>query len=74
MSKNKINSLPTYIADMSDLKILKVDHNPIAFPPKDVWETNEDTDRDTWLEGVKHFLRLHAERASSTQESESGSR
>ena len=73
MSKNRINALPTYIGDMNDLKVLKLDQNPIAFPPKDVWDS-EESDRDSWLEGVKKFLRQHAERSASTQESESGSR
>jgi hypothetical protein len=73
MSKNKINILPTYIADMKDLRILKVDNNPISFPPKEVWDVSEEADRDAWLESVKQFLRQHAERSNSTQESESGS-
>lgn len=73
MSKNKINSLPTYIGDMNELKILKVDHNPITFPPREIWDT-EETDRDAWLDGVKKFLRQHAERSNSAQDSESGSR
>jgi hypothetical protein len=73
MSKNKINILPTYIGDMNDLKILKLDHNPITFPPKDIWDSDE-KDKDVWLDGVKKFLRQHAERSNSTQDSESGSR
>ena len=73
MSKNKINVIPTYIGDMSDLKVLTLDHNPITFPPKEIWDT-EETNKETWLDGVKKFLRQHAERANSVQESESGSR
>ena len=72
MSKNKITELPTYIGDMNDLKILKLDHNPIRFPPKEVWDT-EDKGRDGWLPGLQMFLRqAHAERNQSAQETESG--
>lgn len=73
MSKNKINALPTYIADMNDLKILKLDHNPITFPPKAVWEV-EDSDGEMWLDGVKRFLRQHFEKLGNMQDTESGSR
>lgn len=71
MSKNKIAELPTYIGDMNDLKILKLDNNPIRFPPKEVWNTDE-KDRDLWLRNVKGFLRQHAERAQQqVQDTES---
>jgi hypothetical protein len=73
MSKNKISALPPYIGNMNDLKILKLDHNPITFPPRDVWDT-DDAGRDAWLENLKRFLRQHSERSNSTQDSESGSR
>ncbi|KAL7275971.1 RAM signaling network component [Rhizina undulata] len=72
MSKNKINILPTYICEMNDLKILKLDHNPIVFPPKEILEGAE-PDRDVWLGNVKKFLRQHAERSGSMQDTESGS-
>jgi Leucine-rich repeat (LRR) protein len=75
MSKNKINVLPTYIGDMNELKILKLDHNPIVFPPKDVLLLeSEEVDRDAWLENVKRFLKQHAERSNNQLDTESGSR
>lgn len=73
MSKNRIGVLPSYIGDMNELKILKLDHNPILFPPKDVLE-NEEADKDAWLENVKRFLKQHAEKPSPLQDTESGSR
>ena len=74
MSKNLIEELPTYIGRMQDLKILKIDHNPIAFPPKDVLElAGEGEDfRDTRLELIKRYLR-NAEN-SGGQDEESTSR
>lgn len=44
---------------MQELKILKIDHNPIAFPARDVLElTGEGEDfRDTRLELIKRYLR-----------------
>jgi hypothetical protein len=73
MSKNRLTTLPSYIADMKDLKILKVDHNPLVFPPKEIWDISE-PDKDVWLDGVKRFLRQQAERSSSRQNTETGSR
>lgn len=74
MSKNMIEHLPTYIGRMQDLKILKIDHNPIAFPPRDVLElAGEGEDfRDTRLELIKRYLR-NAEN-KGTEDIESGSR
>jgi Leucine-rich repeat (LRR) protein len=58
MSKNKITTLPAYIGDMHDLKILKLDHNPLSFPPAAVLDLDgEETDRDAWLDNLKRFLR-----------------
>lgn len=76
MSKNRLQVLPTYIGDMHDLKILKIDHNPIVFPPKDVLDSAGDGEdfRDMRLEQIKKFLRQHAERAGSMHDTESGSR
>ena len=59
---------------MQELKILKIDHNPIAFPPRDVLElTGEGEDfRDTRLELIKRYLR-NAEN-KGTEDAESASR
>lgn len=59
MSKNLIERLPTYIGRMQDLKILKIDHNPISFPPTDVLKlAGEGEDfRDTRLDLIKRYLR-----------------
>lgn len=74
MSKNMIEQLPTYIGRMQDLKILKIDHNPVSFPPRDVLElAGEGEDfRDTRLELIKRYLR-NAENKGK-EETESGSR
>lgn len=58
MNKNQISVLPTYIGKMNDLVILKLDHNPITFPPGEVMESDI-ADRCEWLEGIKQFLRDH---------------
>lgn len=74
ISKNLIGQLPTYIGRMQELKILKIDHNPIVFPSRDVLElTGEGEDfRDTRLELIKRYLR-NAEN-KGTEDAESASR
>ncbi|KAL8280830.1 hypothetical protein RQP46_006834 [Phenoliferia psychrophenolica] len=36
ITKNRIKRLPAYIAQMSHLRVLKVDHNPLEWPPKEI--------------------------------------
>lgn len=36
IAKNRVKRLPVYFAQMSYLKVLKLDHNPLEWPPKDI--------------------------------------
>lgn len=36
IAKNRVKRLPTYLVQMSHLKVFKVDHNPLEWPPKDI--------------------------------------
>lgn len=71
LSKNKLSVLPTYIADMKDLKILKLDHNNIVFPPREIWDVEESHKDMPPIEPIQRFLRQHAEK-NATQDTESG--
>lgn len=45
---------------MDNLKILKIDHNPIIFPPKEIiYFEGEEKDMLPWLNNVKSFLSTH---------------
>ena len=57
---------------MEDLKILKLDHNPIAFPPREIlgYEDDTDVEKDVWLEELKHYLRKHAEKPKATRQTD----
>lgn len=59
---------------MAELKILKIDQNPIRFPPRDVLDlAGEGEDfRDTRLDKIKRYLR-NAE-SDNTRAIESDSR
>lgn len=54
---------------MPNLTILKLHHNPIVFPPKDLLAKDDATDDEVWLEEVKRFLRQHAEKMGTGSES-----
>ena len=36
IAKNRIKRLPPYIAMMTHLRVLKIDHNPLEWPPKEI--------------------------------------
>lgn len=36
MAKNRIKRLPYYMSQMTQLKVLKLDHNPLEWPPKEI--------------------------------------
>lgn len=41
LQRNKITRVPGYFTEFRDLDVLKVDHNPIEWPPKYVMETTD---------------------------------
>ena len=46
---------------MKDLHYLKLDNNPIQFPPKSIYNPKgEDKDMLPWLENLKDYLRKHS--------------
>ena len=36
IAKNRVKRLPVYFSQMHQLKVLKLDHNPLEWPPKDI--------------------------------------
>jgi hypothetical protein len=38
MSRNKLTRLPAYLSSLRHLNILKIDHNPLEWPPKVIME------------------------------------
>jgi hypothetical protein len=54
ISKNKLTRLPTYLANFPKLAVLKVDHNPLEWPPSAVLDLSTDTDEP---ETMAHRLR-----------------
>ena len=60
LSVNRIKTLPTYIAGFQKLRVLKVDRNPLEYPPMSVMSPQGDlTDRvfmKSWIESVKRWL------------------
>jgi len=42
ISKNRIERLPLCLGDMGSLRVLKVDGNPLIFPPSDVYSIKDD--------------------------------
>ncbi|EMR10118.1 hypothetical protein PNEG_01397 [Pneumocystis murina B123] len=62
ISRNKLKVLPIYISKMSNLKILKIDHNPITFPPKEIIHfKGGEKEMLPWLNNIKSFLSSHEE-------------
>ncbi|CAG8495138.1 27186_t:CDS:2 [Dentiscutata erythropus] len=46
ISRNLIKKLPLYIADMKELQYLKIDNNPIQFPPKTIHNMPKGEDKE----------------------------
>lgn len=43
---------------MSELRVLKIDGNPLVFPPKQIYEADEKVRHDEWLLKLQEYLRL----------------
>ncbi|CAG8630440.1 4042_t:CDS:2, partial [Scutellospora calospora] len=68
-----LKKLPTYIADMKELQYLNIDNNPIQFPPKTIHIMPKGEDKEImepWLTKLKEYLKQHAGKLSSEDESE----
>jgi len=55
ISKNRIETIPAYVGEMSQLQFLKIEQNPITFPPPEIVEFSGQ-DMDGWLNNLKSFL------------------
>ena len=81
LSRNKLTRLPLYLSKFRNLNILKVDRNPLAWPPQSVMERpgNADDARamKNWIQGLQTWMEEdcvgHADRKNS-EESLAGSR
>ena len=58
ISKNRLETIPTYIGEMSELQFLKIEQNPIVFPPPEIVDFPGE-DMEGWLSSLKSFLVAH---------------
>ena len=60
-TKNKIDRIPSYFSEFSRLRMLKIDHNPIEWPPMNVIRRTQDGDEgmETWIHELQEWLRNH---------------
>lgn len=59
LQRNKITRVPGYFTDFHDLDVLKVDRNPIEWPPKYVMETT-DGGRE-WITFMQKWIRNNSQ-------------
>ena len=71
-SKNKLHTLPNYICQMDELKILRIDRNPLVDLPQELYGLEDDgyADKEGWLEKLKAHLRQNMERQYAPNETE----
>jgi Leucine-rich repeat (LRR) protein len=82
IQRNKIERLPLCLGEISSLQVLKLDGNPLAFPPpdictikKDAPSPSNDNEKDAVITTqVKRYLRQIATRERLRVESEGESR
>jgi hypothetical protein len=74
MQKNNVERLPTSLGDMSRLRVLKVDENPLVFPPRKVLLADPDyvgAPIDKVMlhitEKIKRYLRQHGNTQNGRQ-------
>lgn len=65
ISRNRITRLPGYLADFGNLDVLKVDHNPIEWPPKPTIELNVSPNDPQavkdWIIALQKWLRENSQ-------------
>ncbi|KAI8998149.1 hypothetical protein BC832DRAFT_245324 [Gaertneriomyces semiglobifer] len=61
IARNRITALPTWFGD-TELKVLKLEHNPLIWPPKDVLKCDAGTDPTEWVAKVRQWVADNAGR------------
>lgn len=64
MARNLITRLPVYLTEFERLRVLKLEGNPITWPPPDVWNREKldaEDDAQLWLNELKAWLLVHSE-------------
>lgn len=64
MARNLITRLPVYFTDFEWLRVLKLEGNPITWPPPDVWNREKldaEDDAQHWLNELKAWLLVNSE-------------
>lgn len=83
VEKNRIEALPLCIADMTSLQVIKLQGNPIKFPPREILQpaassppnggTPPESERDTGITSqIKRFLKERQKAITDRSETESG--
>lgn len=82
VEKNRIEALPLCLADMASLQVIKLQGNPIRFPPKEVLQPSatsppngvvSESEIDTAITSqIKKFLRERQKAITDRSETESG--
>jgi hypothetical protein len=58
LQRNKITHVPGYFTEFHDLDVLKVDHNPIEWPPKSVMGTADGG--KVWIAFMQKWMKNNA--------------
>ncbi|KAI8895898.1 hypothetical protein BC833DRAFT_599683 [Globomyces pollinis-pini] len=59
ISNNKIQQLPKYLHQMSLLKVFKLGHNPLVWPPNDLLQPEQESDQEVWLTALRDYIRIN---------------
>jgi len=57
ISNNRLQKVPNYFGEMNGLKILRLDFNPIEYPPQSIIYLPNDMIKDEWLNRLKDYLK-----------------
>ncbi|KAF9167600.1 RAM signaling network component [Actinomortierella ambigua] len=60
ISRNRLETLPSYIGHMTQLQFLKIEQNHITFPPQEITDI-QGQEMEAWLNRLKEFLLEHEE-------------
>jgi hypothetical protein len=60
LAKNQLTHLPEYISEFEDLRVFKLDSNPINWPPPEIWGQDivhdDDDQGQTWIRQLRSWL------------------
>ena len=74
MANNKIHRIPPYFVQFQELRLFKIEQNPLEWPPRDVVGLPPQSDNQesskAWIQGIQKWMQTHTQHTGERKHSD----